>query len=606
MKRKAKFLGLGVVLVLIVFSVFLLVSLHHKNDSNVQTFHDISDEGESISSEEFYLSFDLAPNEYTFSEKIFYVATEETQFIIDACTWEPPTENVWIGFYNIETEVDYGAEFSAGKISNQELDSVNLPAGTYQIKVKNIGDLNIEGTMYYRSEAVANEETDTGAEYVALQHRYRITELETDMKIDLFVPIHVMPDSIYSQTGYEFDKDEVILFQTGTTTLYLKSAEFSDETGEYVQFDLGFSYNLSESGEIITHMQPEFDGPLRVKLETGSNAMWIGADPEGFSLKVESDTVRNAEEMLLVQVSGFNRIVYETGIANHEEDIQQQSGGEILCVVNNPAITNSKAYREYIQQECNVSTLAQKNNVDFEKLTDAIIEDLADGIISPFTDLETLEQKTAAAAEGITTAAATYADYERLVAEMNSWYGLSLTVVPEERVNTECTLSELREILKQYCEFKLSSTGVIHPWKKPGAESPNVHHYTVTKTHGNAAVSVTLNAMIGVRKNDDGSYSVDNPSCFSSSVNCNQEAWVFTDTGSGTLSYALAQNQFGFSRVFDVAIGQVFRDSVTVAAFYRIDSATGEVIPVMLGTNEKNAPTDLPTGIDFVALNYED
>lgn len=605
MKSKAKLLGLGVVLVLIVFSVFLLVSLHHKNDSNIQTFHDISYESESISLEEFYLSFDLAPNEYAFSEEIYSVATGETQFIIDACTWEPPTENVWIGFYNIETEVDYGDEFSGGKISYQELDSVNLPAGTYQIKVKNIGDLNIEGTMYYRSEAVVNEETDKGAEYVALQHGYRITELETDMKIDLFVPVYIMPDSIYSQTGYEFDKDEVILFQTRTTTLYLKSAKFSDETEEYVQFDLGFSYNLSESSEIITHMQPGFDGPTRVKLETGSEAMWIGADPKGFSLKVESDTVRNAEEMLLVQVLGFNRIVYETGVANHEEDIQQQSGGEILCVVNNPAITNSKAYREYIQQECSVPTLAQKNNVDFEKLTDAIIEDLADGIISPFPDLETLEQKAAAAAERITTVA-TYADYERLVAEMNSRYGFSLTVVPEERVNTEYTLSELREILKQYCEFKLSSTGVLHPWQKPGTESPNVHHYTVTKTHGNAAVSVTLNAMIGVRKNDDGTYSVDDPSCFSSSVNCNQEAWFFVDTGSGTLSYTLAQNQFGFSRVFDVAIGQVFRDSVAVAAFYRIDSATGEVIPVTLGTNDKNAPTDLPTGIDFVALNYED
>lgn len=102
-----------------------------------------------------YFSFDLSPNEYAYSAETYYITPGDTRLVIETCTWEPPTENVWIGFYNTKTKVDYGVEFSAGKISNQGLTTVNVPNGTYQIIVKNIGDLNIEGTMYYHTENVS-------------------------------------------------------------------------------------------------------------------------------------------------------------------------------------------------------------------------------------------------------------------------------------------------------------------------------------------------------------------------------------------------------------------------------------------------------------------
>lgn len=69
--------------------------------------------------------------------------------------------------------------------------------------------------------------------------------IEQDIQsITLSVPISALPESIYSQDGHQFSKDEIIVYKDDTAAVYLKSAQYSNEGTDNLYFCFDFTFDL--------------------------------------------------------------------------------------------------------------------------------------------------------------------------------------------------------------------------------------------------------------------------------------------------------------------------------------------------------------------------
>lgn len=62
-----------------------------------------------------------------------------TTLTIRACVWRPTTNTVQIGFYNLNTGMCYGRNYTNGSISNATA-NYSLPGGTYWVYAMNLTD----------------------------------------------------------------------------------------------------------------------------------------------------------------------------------------------------------------------------------------------------------------------------------------------------------------------------------------------------------------------------------------------------------------------------------------------------------------------------------
>ena len=83
------------------------------------------------------------------------------------------------------------------------------------------------------------------------QEGYLITE-QNRKDITLSIPKDVLPDSIYTDEGHEFGKNEVVAYQTDTTTIYLKRVQLSNESEDLLYFAFDYSHDFPETGTILT------------------------------------------------------------------------------------------------------------------------------------------------------------------------------------------------------------------------------------------------------------------------------------------------------------------------------------------------------------------
>ena len=74
------------------------------------------------------------------------------------------------------------------------------------------------------------------------QEDYTVIEQES-VKLTLCILKSELPDSIYTSEGYEFEKGEVVAYQTDTTTIYLLEAKISNEKGVFlIFFNMKFTF----------------------------------------------------------------------------------------------------------------------------------------------------------------------------------------------------------------------------------------------------------------------------------------------------------------------------------------------------------------------------
>lgn len=91
----------------------------------------------------------LAPGARVYSAATYYISNEDAQINIYSCTWAPATQNIIIGYYNVDTGAIYGCSFADGEIDPIYITSNNVPDGEYQIYIQNTGTKNVTGVLKY-------------------------------------------------------------------------------------------------------------------------------------------------------------------------------------------------------------------------------------------------------------------------------------------------------------------------------------------------------------------------------------------------------------------------------------------------------------------------
>lgn len=131
-----------------------------------------------------------------------------------------------------------------------------------------------------------------------------------------------LPDAIYTSVGYEFDKNEVVAYQTETTTIYLYKAMLSNESDGLMYFIFDFSYDFADYGKILSPFGYE-DGDIKNELmQLRSKDLRDNSTiyPDALSMRgygpetqvafyVSLDACMAAEENILIDVV-CNKLVY--------------------------------------------------------------------------------------------------------------------------------------------------------------------------------------------------------------------------------------------------------------------------------------------------------
>lgn len=91
----------------------------------------------------------LAAGSRKLSSEVYYIEDEDAMLKISSATWAPASQNIWIGWYNVDTGVEYYVEYSGGDVSSRRINSNGVPDGDYKIFVKNVGTRAVTGALQY-------------------------------------------------------------------------------------------------------------------------------------------------------------------------------------------------------------------------------------------------------------------------------------------------------------------------------------------------------------------------------------------------------------------------------------------------------------------------
>ena len=94
-------------------------------------------------------SFQLAENEMKQSSETYNIQDEDATLTITSMTWDFGAQELLVGWYNIDTGVDYFVRFTGGEVSDFDISSYHLPDGDYRVYVKNNGTRAVTGTIRY-------------------------------------------------------------------------------------------------------------------------------------------------------------------------------------------------------------------------------------------------------------------------------------------------------------------------------------------------------------------------------------------------------------------------------------------------------------------------
>lgn len=92
--------------------------------------------------------FSLSCTAFAVEEVEYEPSTEET-IIINSCTWSPSSQDVKIGWYNVDNKVTYTVTYDGGDISGKKINSSGVPNGDYKVCIINAGSKSITGALQY-------------------------------------------------------------------------------------------------------------------------------------------------------------------------------------------------------------------------------------------------------------------------------------------------------------------------------------------------------------------------------------------------------------------------------------------------------------------------
>ena len=187
---------------------------------------------------------------------------------------------------------------------------------------------------------------------IVKQKGYTIVEQQTET-ITLSLPVSSLPERIFSEEGIEFSEGEIIVYQDETATIYLKSAQFSNEGTDQLYFCFDFIFDLPKDGgktiypfkvekNGLTDVVRVTDGSIRAENQVFDAA--VSERGQGSFEKiwfyVSTEAIKKAEGLIGFDIQ-LNMLSYLKEGKNYEEVFDQANGEEKLLllideIVNNP------------------------------------------------------------------------------------------------------------------------------------------------------------------------------------------------------------------------------------------------------------------------------
>lgn len=174
---------------------------------------------------------------------------------------------------------------------------------------------------------------------------------------------------------------------------------------------------------------------------------------------------------------------------------------------------------------------------------------------------------------------ALYAKYEEMVAAANEEYGLEISVLPFDEIESFYSEEEYALILANYCEFESK------PWVRVYNENPVVFAargllyvpYTTTRTHGNVTVTITFGGSFDVRSRSDGTYYIYSQS-FTSQASSNSGSLHYVNVGSpGITGYIDGGRTMVVTQNYKIYVDNAFDSNTSVNAYYYFNDNTGYI-----------------------------
>jgi len=160
---------------------------------------------------------------------------------------------------------------------------------------------------------------------ITQQKGYTITN-QNEKAIKVTINKKKLPINIDFAQGVSFAKDDIILYQTDTSTMYLKSIEYANSDTEFLSLTFDFDYVLPEEAKIIVPYNvlikdnkisyswgvAPYSKQVKDISKVFDNAISLhGTGPsEQFSIYLKANVFSEAKDEISFIIGGFNELSY--------------------------------------------------------------------------------------------------------------------------------------------------------------------------------------------------------------------------------------------------------------------------------------------------------
>ncbi len=175
---------------------------------------------------------------------------------------------------------------------------------------------------------------------------------------------------------------------------------------------------------------------------------------------------------------------------------------------------------------------------------------------------------------------ALYAKYQEMAAAANEEYGLAISVLPFNEIETFYSEEEYAQILADFCGFllapKVCANGEAPTGTLRGAGTTTVPYYT-TQTHGSTTVSVTIYGTFDIGGYADGTYYI-RSMAFNAVASSSSSYLYYVKNGSASVTgYVDGGRTMIVTQNFDVFSDNAFHSTTSVNAYFYFNKNTGSV-----------------------------